>query len=195
MKGVFKKMENEYTDWFQNLIMDKKLQPYFEMSLPFLTNLILDGKHRKCIEYVAINEIQDIYVNYIAPIEPKCVDFKVWDTCRIKKIETWGNQESLNRIYVDMESNNLPFIEKIPFLVRDIELGNFNQQAIISNFKLEDGNHRFAFASQNQIPTVISKVVDQYHIHKKWILPRINTYKKYHELHLSGKYQEIYVKY
>ena len=65
---------NSYTHWFKEMIIDEDLLGYFENSLPELTDYLYERMIRDCIQYDCKQDIQYLYIDYIAPISPDDVE-------------------------------------------------------------------------------------------------------------------------
>ena len=92
---------NSYTHWFMEIIIDKDLLGYFENNLPELTNYLYKRMIRDCIQNECKQDIQYLYVDYIAPISTDDVEFEEWNDLRKERISKWANYHSLNKIYFD----------------------------------------------------------------------------------------------
>lgn len=172
---------NSYTHWFRELIIDKDLLGYFENKLPEFTDYLYKNKRRNCIQYESNEDIQYLYVDYIAPISPDDVDFKHRSHPRMERISKWANHYSLNKIYYYNHKNKkILLIDNLPELNREYDL---DKNAI--KYTFSNGIHRFAFAKNNNIPTVLSVVQDKYIIRKSWIEKIIRKLEKE-----KGKYRK-----
>jgi len=164
---------NSYTNWFKEMIIDKGLLGYFENTLPELTNYLYKRMIRDCIHYECKQDIQYLYVDYIAPISPDDVEFEEWKDLRKERLLKWANYHSLNKIYFDYNNKKILDITSLPVVDREYDLESEHNKFIIG-----DGNHRFGFAKRNNIPTVMCLVHDMYIIRKSWVKKNIEKLKK-----------------
>lgn len=164
---------NSYTNWFKEMIIDKGLLGYFENTLPELTNYLYKQMIRDCIHYECKQDIQYLYVDYIAPISPDDVEFEEWKDLRKERLLKCANYHSLNKIYFDYNSNKVLDINTLPVVKREYDLESEHNKFIIG-----DENHRFGFAKRNNIPTIMCLVHDMYIIRKSWVEKNIEKLKK-----------------
>ncbi len=146
------------------MIIDEDLLGYFENILPELTDYLYKREIRDCIHYDCKQDIQYLYVDYIAPISPDDVEFEEWKDLRKERILKWGNYHSLNKIYFDYNNDRILNKILLPVVKREYDLEREH-----NNYTLGDGNHRFGFAKRNNIPTVMCLVHDEYIIRKSWV--------------------------
>jgi len=173
---------NNFTSWFKEMIIDEDLLEYFENSLPELTNYLYKRMIRDCIRYECKQDIQNLYIDYLAPISPDDVDYKERTERRTEQISKWGSYHSLNRIYFDYNNDKALDISRLPVVMRKYDLERKNKK-----FTLGDGNHRFFFTKKKSIPTVMCLVHDHYIIRKSWVDKNIGRLKKEKEEHLSRR--------
>lgn len=164
---------NSYTHWFREMIIDKDLLGYFENHLPELTGYLYKRKIRDCIQYDCKQDMQYLYVDYIAPISPNDIEFKEWKDLRKKRISKWGDYHSLNKFYFDYNNNRILDINYLPVVKREYDLEREHNK-----YTVGDGNHRFGFAKRNNIPTVMCLVHDMYIIRKSWVEKCIEKLEK-----------------
>ncbi len=143
---------NSYAPWFKEMIIDKDLLGYFENNLPELTDYLYKRMIRDCIYYDCNQDIQYLYVDYIAPILPDDVEFEEWkDLCK-ERILKWGNYHSLNKIYFDYNNDRILNTTTLPVVKREYDLEREHNK-----YTLGDGNHRFGFAKRNNISSLMSQ--------------------------------------
>ena len=175
--------DNKFTEWFRKLIIDENLLRYFERSMPEISDFLYEKDMREPLKYDCHEDEQYLEVDYIAPILIEDVNFEPWKESRMDKISKWGNYHILNRIYFNTDENNERRILNslfLPILERTYDL-----ESTINKFEVGDGNHRFAFAKENNIPTVMSIVHDKYIIKKSWVEKRLEKFRKERDKELN----------
>lgn len=162
------------------MIIDEDLLGYFENNLPEFTDYLYKHMIRDCIHYKCKQDIQHLYIDYLAPIPLDDVAYKERSELRTERISKWGNYHSLNRIYFDFNNLKPLTIATLPVVKREYDLERKNNK-----FTVGDGNHRFVFAKRNNLPTIMCLVHDSYMIKKPWVEKNIEKLKKEKEEHLK----------
>ena len=164
---------NKFTPWFKELIIEEELLGGFENSLPEFTDRLYNRSIRDCIQYDCKEDIQYLYVDYIAPISPDDVEFDEWKNIRKERLAKWGTYHSLNRVYIDFNNNKILNITDLPVVEREYDLEKGPNKFTVGN-----GNHRFGYAKSKNIPTVMCLVHDIYIIRKSWVEGIIDKLRK-----------------
>ena len=128
-KDIFE--NNSYTNLFKKIIIDKGLMGYFENILPELTNYLYKRMIRDCIHYECKQDIQYLYVDYIAPISPDDVEFEEWKDLRKELLLKWAHYHSLNKIYFDFNGNKVLYINTLPVVKREYDLESEHNKLLL----------------------------------------------------------------
>ena len=164
---------NEFADYFMNLIIKPDL-------LYSLENHILGRRpwisyeRRKAILYTLENGVQVLSYTFIAPIPPTIVNFSPFKKLRSERIAIWANEETLNRVYINYYDGKIIGLVGFPHLCRTRSIERLEDKL----YEVGNGNHRFAFAAKNNIPTVLSLVEESFLIPETWVKKMIPKWKK-----------------
>ena len=169
---------NTYTSWFRSLIIKNSLQSYFEMYLLKISHHMTSIFGTDFIEYYVEDNIQRVRVEFYEPIYPSEVKFEGRFINKIKNLEKWANSTTLNRLYSSKKKGINETRNWLPKISREIRAGDVPEK-----FQITDGNHRFYYASQNNIPSILCLVEEVHLVNKEWV-------EKIYDFLLSMKLKE-----